>query len=144
METYESIEELKIRQEKDNNSINILDDLNQKEINDPSIQAMFKRSRHRGLPIFIKSQGYYELRKKTIRAKVNIYHIFKPNNFRDVQNLYWDKTSMDMTLKEFEILRSTCWNEKYQPLTFDKTKDKFCGRYRLGLNSIFVTDSSPF
>ena len=51
---------------------------------------------------------------------------------------------MDMTLNEFKYLTSTCWNEKYQPLTIDMTKDKFCGRHRLGLNSIFVPNSSPF
>ena len=51
---------------------------------------------------------------------------------------------MDMTLDEFKLLTSTCWNEKYQPLTIDMTKDKYTGRYRLGLNSIFVPNSSPF
>ena len=51
---------------------------------------------------------------------------------------------MDMTLNEFKILTSTCWNKNYQPLTIDMTKDKYTGRYRLGLNSIFVPDSNPF
>ena len=51
---------------------------------------------------------------------------------------------MDMTLNEFKLLSSTCWNENYQPLTIDMTKDKFCGCYRLGLNSKFAPDSSPF
>ena len=51
---------------------------------------------------------------------------------------------MDMTLNEFKNLTNTCWNEKYIRLTVDMTKDKYCGRYRLGLNSIFVPDSSPF
>ena len=59
-------------------------------------------------------------------------------------NLYQDKALMDMNLNEFNILTSTCWNEKYQLLTIDMTKDKYTGRYRLGLNSIFVPDSSPF
>ena len=27
------------------------------------------------------------------------------------------------------VLTSTCWNEKYQPLTIDMTKDKYTGRY---------------
>ena len=35
---------------------------------------------------------------------------------------------MDMTLKEFKYLTSTCWNKNYQPLTFDMTKDKYTGR----------------
>ena len=51
---------------------------------------------------------------------------------------------MGMTLDEFKYSTITCWNEKYQPLTIDMTKDNFTGRYRLGLNSIFVPNSSRF
>ena len=144
IETFDNIEELKFPQEFENNSIIILDDLNHKEMDDSGVQAMFKRSRLKNLSIFMISQDYYELGKKTIRCNGNIYHILKPNIFRDVKNLYQDKGSMNMTLNEFKLLTSTCWNEKYQPLTIDMTKDKFCGCYRLGLNSIFVPNSSPF
>ena len=144
IESFEGIEELKYPQEYENNSIIILDDLNQKEKDDPRVQAMFKRSRHNNLSIFIISQDYYELGKKTIRCNGNIYHIFNPNNFRDVQKLYQDKASMDMTLNEFKLLTSTCWNKNYQPLTIDMTKTAYDGRYRLGLNNIFVPDTNPF
>ena len=113
-------------------------------MNDPHVQAMFKRSRHNNLSLFIISQDYSELPKRTVRANGNIYHIFKPNNFRDVQNLYQDEASMEMTLVEFKYLTSTCWNGQYQPLTIDMTKNKYCGRCRLGINSIFVRNSSPF
>ena len=113
-------------------------------MNDPRVQAMFKRSRHNNLSIFIISQDYYELHKKTIRANGNIYHIFKPNSFLDVRNIYQDKASMYMKLDEFNYLTSTCWNEPFKPITIDMTKDKFTGRYRLGLNSIFVPNTSPF
>ena len=51
---------------------------------------------------------------------------------------------MDMTLDEFKYLTSTCWNKNYTPLTIDMSKDKYTGRYRLGLNNIFVLDNSPF
>ena len=111
---------------------------------DLRVQAMFKRSRHNNLSIFIISQDYCELPKRTIRANENVYHIFKPNKYRDIQNLYQDQTSMDMTLNEFNYLTSTCWDKKYQPLSIDMTKDKYTGRYRLGVNSIVVPDSSPF
>ena len=144
IETFDNIEDLKYPQEYENNSIIILDDLNEKEINNEKIQAMFKRGRHNNLSTFVISQDYYELPKKTIRANGNIYHIFKPNNFLDVRNIYQDKASMDMTLDEFKYLTNTCWNKSYQPLTIDMTKDKYTGRYRLGLNSIFVPDSSRF
>ena len=102
IETYESIVELKFPEEYDDGGIIILDDLNEKEMNDPRVQAMFERSRHNKLSIFIISQDYYELPKKTIRANGNIYHIFKPNNLSDVRNIYQDKVSMDMTLDEFK------------------------------------------
>ena len=144
IETFESIKELKYPQEYDNNSIIILDDLNQKEMDDPRVQAMFKRSRHKNLSIFTISQDYYELSKETIRCNGNIYHIFKPNNFGEVINLYQDKASMDMNLNEFKLLTNTCWNEKYQPLIIDMTKNAYDGRYRLGLNSIFVPNTCPF
>ena len=104
-------------------------------MNDPRVQALFKRSRHNNLSFFIISQDYYELPKKTLRANGNINHIFKPNNFSDVRNIYQDNVSLDLTLDEFKYISSTCWNEKNQPLTIDMTKDKYTGRYRLGLNS---------
>ena len=144
IETYESIEELNFSQEHEDGRIIILDDLNEKKMNHPRVQALFRRSRHENLSIFSISQDYYELPKKTIIANGNIYHIFKPNNFRVVSNIYQDKSSMDMTLNEFKLLTSICWNEKYQPLTNNMTKDKYTGRCRLGFNSIFVRESSPF
>ena len=120
METYESMEEIKFPQDSIDGGVIILDGLNEKEMNDHRVQAMFKWSRHNNLSIFVISQDYYELPKRTIRANRNIYDIFKPNNFRHVENLYQDKASMDMTLHEFKFLTNTCWNEKYQPLTIDK------------------------
>ena len=50
---------------------------------------------------------------------------------------------MGMTLNEFKLLPSTCWNKNCQPLTIVMTKVKYTGQYRLGLNSIFVPGSSP-
>ena len=113
-------------------------------MNDPRVQAMFRRSRHNNLSIFKISQDFYEVPKKTIKANRKIYHIFKPNNFLDVRNFYQDIASMDMTLDDFKYLTSICWNEKHQPLTIDMSKDKYQGQYRLGLKSIFVPNTSPF
>ena len=42
IETFDNIEDLKFPQEYENNSIFILDDLNQKEMDDRRVQAMFK------------------------------------------------------------------------------------------------------
>ena len=106
IETYESIEELKVPLECNDEGIIILDDLNEKEMNDPRVQARCKRSRHENLSIFIISQDYYELPKKTFKANGNIYDIFKANNFLDVRKIYQDKASMDLTLDELKYLTS--------------------------------------
>ena len=105
---------------------------------------MFKRCLHNNLSIFIISQDFYELPKRTILCNGNIFPLFKPNIYLDVRNIYQDKASVDITLNEFKLITSTCWNKNYQPLAFDMSKDKYTGRYRLGLNSIFIPDSSPF
>ena len=49
-----------------------------------------------------------------------------------------------MTLNEIKNLTNICWKGKNQPLTTDMTKDKYTVRYGLGLNSIFVPESSRF
>ena len=121
METFDPMEELKYPREYKNNSIIILDDLNEKKINNDKIQAIFKRGRHSNLSIIIVSQGYYELPKRKIRTVGNIHHIFRPNKFGDVQKINQDKSSNDMTLNEYKLLTFTCWNEKYPPLTIDMT-----------------------
>ena len=144
IETYDSIEELNYSQEYKNDGIIILDNLGEKELNDLWVQALFKRRRRKKPSTFLIIQDYYHFPKRSVRAKANIYHNFKPNSFRDVLSLQQDKSSMDMLLNEFILLTSTCWIEKYQPLAIDMTKDKFFGRYRLGLNSLFVPDSSSF
>ena len=79
-----------------------------------------------------------------MRAYGNIYLIFIPNKYRDIQNVYENKASMYMTLNDVKYLTSTCWKEKYQLLTIDMTKDNYTGCYRLGIKSSFVPDSFLF
>ena len=49
-----------------------------------------------------------------------------------------------MTIDGYKFSTTTCWNEKYQPPTIDRTKDRYQGRFRLGLNTMFTPDSSSF
>ena len=58
LQTYESIEELTLPQEYDDGCNIILDDLDEREMNYPRVEAMCKRSRHNNLSIFIISQNY--------------------------------------------------------------------------------------
>ena len=132
LETFKPIEELNYPPEfaSDFPIVFILDDLNKKEINDTRAQGMFKRSRGSNFSSFIFGQDYYELPKRTVHAIDNNYHIFKANNFRDVQHLYQDEASMDLTPNKFILLTSTYRNEKHQPLTNDMIKIKYTGHFR--------------
>ena len=56
IERYPSIEELKYLQEFANGAFIFKDDLNERKMNDPRVQAMFKSSRHYNLSILIISQ----------------------------------------------------------------------------------------
>ena len=100
------------------------DSLNEKKMNDHRVQALFKRSKHSNISVFINRRDYYEILKRIVRANGNLYHIFKPSRFRDVQGLYQDKANTNMTLTEFKLITSTRCKEKYEPLTFDMKKDK--------------------
>ena len=55
-ETHESIEELKFPQKYEDGCIIILEDLNEKEMNDSRVQLILKHSRHNTLSTFIISR----------------------------------------------------------------------------------------
>ena len=57
------------------------------------IRAMFQQVWRNNLSIFTISQDYYELPKRTNRSTGSIYHNFKRNIYRDVQNLYHENHS---------------------------------------------------
>ena len=115
IETSESDKELKYTQhyDSDQSIVTTIVDFNKKEMIDPQDQTSFERSRHSNISSFIRSQQSFELAQRTIGANGNIYHLSKPNNFRDVQNLFQDKASKDITLTELKLLNSTCWHEKH-------------------------------
>ena len=68
IKTYGSIGVFKFLQEYEKGCVILLDDLNERKMNDPRVQEIFKRGRHNRLSIFIISQDYYELPKRTIRV----------------------------------------------------------------------------
>ena len=99
IETYDSIEELKFPNEYDEGII-ILDDLNQKEMEDPRVQAMFKRSRHNNLSIFILSVKIITNYQKELFDVMEIYFTYLNQIiFVMYKILYQDKASMDMTYR---------------------------------------------
>ena len=102
---------MKFPHEYEDGGIIILDDSNEKEMNDSRAPARCKRPRHENLSIFIIRQDYYELPKRTMRANGSIYHIFKTFNLRVFQNLYQGTATFDMSLQEFKNVITICWED---------------------------------
>ena len=147
IESYNPIVELKYPQEYVANFpiVFIVNGLNEKQINGSRVQFLFKLFSHNNLIFFKISQDYhYELSKRKIHANGNITHIFKTYKFGEVRFFYQDKTSVDMTLNQFILFKCGFWNERYQPLSTDMTKDKHKSRHRLGLNCLFISPTNCF
>ena len=51
---------------------------------------------------------------------------------------------MRRALNDFKFSTSACWNERYQPFTFDRTEDKIFGRNQLELSYPFPPKTNPF
>ena len=113
-----------------------------KNKNIPRFQAMFIQ--------FRQNNVFFHYLSKLLRIfntnyqSYSIYHLFKPNIFRDVQKLSQEKASMDRTINEFILLTSFCWNRKFQPLTIQMTKVICTGRYRLRFNGFFNPNGFRF
>ena len=65
---------MKYPQEYDDGGMISLDVINKKELNDPRVQAMFEGSRHINISIFIISQDYYDLPKRSVSAIMSIIY----------------------------------------------------------------------
>ena len=69
---------------------------------------------------------------------------------KDVENIFHDLVSADMKIKEFKTLCQTAWSKPFGYLMIDLTKDKFLGKYRVGLgtgssfaNQYYLPETDP-
>ena len=146
IEFYDNIDEIKNAQEYDSDKHNviILDDLNKDQLNDKRVQMLFSRGRHNNLSLFVISQGFYSLPKDTIRENSSIIHHFITNNYCNVECLHRQLASTDMVIKEFKKFCSDVWNKNYNFIAIDLTKNKFNGKYRKNLDTIFLPHTNGF
>ena len=141
---YPNIDELKNPEEYDNDYKNviILDDLSEKELKDNRVQMLFKRGRHNNINTIYISQSYFHLPRKTIRNNSNFLILFKLP-MKDVENIYQDLVSADMVIKEFKTLCQLAWSKPFGYLIIDLTKDRFLGKYRVGVDQFYLPESNP-
>ena len=98
--------------------------------NSSQIDEFFTRGRHEVLDVYYISQSYFGLPRKSIRNNSDRLILFK-QTLRDVQSMYYDIGAYDMNYDEFKQMCHKAWDEKYNYLCIDMTKNKNEGNYRI-------------
>jgi Poxvirus A32 protein len=117
------------------NSIFIFDDIAcEKQDN---VKRMFSYGRHKGLSCFMLTQTYSSVCKQLIRDNSNFIVMFRQDD-RNLQHLFREHVSPDITFPIFQEMCNLCWREPYGFLVIDKTKTINSGRYRKGFDKFII------
>ena len=128
-------------------SVKIFDDMLGAK-NSSQIDEFFTRGRHEDLDVYYISQSYFGLPRQSIRNNSDRLILFK-QTLRDVQSMYYDIGAYDMIYDEFKEMCHKAWNEKYNLLCIDITKNKNEGKNRIFNESKTtyidcISESEPF
>jgi Poxvirus A32 protein len=117
------------------NSVFIFDDIAcEKQDN---VKRMFAYGRHKALCCFMLTQTYSSVAKQLIRDNANFIIIFQQDG-RNLQHLFNDHVSYDVTLPVFQEMCNLCWKDPYGFLVVDKSKPINRGRYRKGFDQFIL------
>ena len=98
--------------------------------NNSRIDEFFTRGRHECLDVYYISQSYFALPRQSIRKNSDRL-ILSKQTLRDVQSMYYDSGAFDMIDDEFKEMCHKDWDERYNYLCIDMTKNKNEGKYRI-------------
>ena len=98
--------------------------------NSSQIDEFFTRGRHEDLDVYYISQSYFALPRQSIRNNSDRLILFK-QTLRDVQSMYYDIGAYDMKYDEFKEMCHKAWDERFNYLCIDMTKNKNDGKYRI-------------
>ena len=98
--------------------------------NSSQIDEFFTRGRHEDLDVYYISQSYFALPRQSIRNNSDRLILFK-QTLRDVQSMYYDIGAYDMKYDEFKEMCLKAWDERFNYLCIDMTKNKNDGKYRI-------------
>ena len=98
--------------------------------NSSQIDEFFTRGRHEDLDVYYISQSSFGLPRQSIRNNSDRLILFK-QTLRDVQSMYYDIGAYDMKDDEFKEMCHKAWDEKYNYLCIDMTKNKNNGKYHI-------------
>ena len=100
-------------------------------------ETYYVRERHSNVDCFYLSQNYFKLPRQTIRENAHFICLF-PQDLKNVNHIFNDQVSHDMTKEEFRNLCNTAWKDYHGFVVIDLTSKKHSGKYRSGLDTFYI------
>jgi len=113
----------------------VFDDLQLERQN--KCEAYYTRGRHSNVECFYLAQNYFKLPRQTIRENANFICLF-PQDLKNINYIYNDHVSIDMTKDEFRNLCKKAWNETHGFVVIDLASKKHNGKYRVSLDMFYI------
>ena len=119
----------------ENKNLMIFDDLLLEKQN--KCESYYIRGRHSNVDCFYLSQNYFKLPRQTIRENANFICLF-PQDLKNINHIYNDHVSQDMSKEEFRNLCKTAWEKPHGFVVIDLTSKKHNGKYRSGFDTFYI------
>jgi len=100
-------------------------------------ESYYIRGRHSNVDCFYLAQNYFKLPRQTIRENANFICLF-PQDQKNIDHIYNDHASMDMSKEEFRKLCKTAWEQPHGFLVIDQTSNKNNGKYRCKFDEFYI------
>ena len=98
--------------------------------NSSQVDDFFTTGRHEDSGVYYISQSLVGLPRQSIRNNSDRLILFQ-QPLRDVEKMYYDIGAYDMNYDEFKEMCHKAWDERYNYLCIDMTKNKNAGKYRI-------------
>ena len=105
-------------------------------------ESYYSRGRHNNCDTLYISQNYFRLPRQTIRENANFIILF-PQDVKNLNHIYADHCSSDMSIKEFKDFCKKVWTPAtHNFVTIDLTSSKTNGKYRKNLDCFYIINDS--
>ena len=104
-------------------------------------QDYYVRGRHSNVDCFYLAQNYFKLPRQTIRENANFLCFFKQDT-KNLNHIYNDHVSTDMSIEEFKRVCKKCWEQPYGFIIIDNSSDKYNGKYRYKLDTFYFPEET--
>ena len=101
-------------------------------------ESYYVRGRHSNVDCFYLAQNHFMLPRQTIRGSANFIILFK-QDLKNLNHIYNDHVSNDMTKEEFRILCKKAWKNPHGFVVVDLSIDPQNGKYRSGFDEFYIT-----